>query len=149
MDDSDDDIVEFNGASRTTGGIFRGKAAGNALDIADLNMKPESVSALTDTGRVLLFTSREKDALPMSMKFKANEPLSSVLSGLGKLYSPIKHKNSHIYLYDDDAWDMKGRFSNAVRTHETLPWTQDKRGKLSVSLLAVSILFILTFFTIY
>jgi hypothetical protein len=107
-----------------------------------LNMELESVSALTDTGRVLLFTSHEKDAEPMSMKFKANEPLSAVLSGLGRLYSPIKHKNSHIYLHDNDAWDMKGRFSNAIRSHETLPWTQDNRGNLSVTLLAVSILLI-------
>jgi hypothetical protein len=142
MNDSDDNAHEFNGASRTTGGIFRGKAKGNAPDIADLNMELETVSALTDTGRVLLFTSREKDAEPMSMKFKANEPLSSVLSGLGRLYSPIKNRNSHIYLRDNDAWDMKGRFSNAIRSHETLPWTQDNRGKLSVTLLAVSILLV-------
>jgi hypothetical protein len=134
-----DDANEFNGASRTTGGIFRGKAVGNALDMADFNMELESVPALTDTGKVLLFTSHEKDAEPMSMKFRANEPLSSVLSGLGKLYSPIKHRNSHIYVRDDNAWAMKGRFSNAIRSQEALPWIQDNRGSLSVSLLAVSI----------
>lgn len=149
MDDSDNDANELNGASRITGGIFRGKAVGNALDMADLNIELESVPALTDTGRVLLFTSREKDAEPMSMKFKANEPLSSVLSGLGKLYSPIKHRNSHIYLHDDDAWAMKGRFSNAIRSQEALPWTQDNKGRLSVSLLAVSISHPLTSLTIF
>jgi hypothetical protein len=59
-------------------------------------------------GRVLLHTSRDKELEPMSMKVGAGEGLGSILQAASKLYSPIRHNNTHIYVCDDDAWAMKG-----------------------------------------
>src|SRR5262245_53614565 len=62
--------------------------------------------------------------------------LSSVLHGLSKLYSPIKHQNACISIHEDGAWMLKGHFSNALNMVEDVPWVRDDWGKWSVKLQA-------------
>jgi hypothetical protein len=45
--------------------------------------------------------------------------------------------NSRIFVQEDGAWSIKGRFSHAALLQEELPWQEDGNGKVSVSLLAV------------
>jgi hypothetical protein len=51
--------------------------------------------------------------------------------------------DSRIYVREDDAWSMKGRYSRAVNLKEDVSWERDSKGKLIVSLLAVSDIFII------
>ena len=46
-------------------------------------------------------------------------------------------QDSHIYVNEEGAWAMKGRFSRAVNIREQLPWQRDDKGKLVLSVLAV------------
>jgi hypothetical protein len=93
----------------------------------------------------------------MAMKQQV-APLKDVLGNLAALYSPIKSKcvdyraeliltflvesNSRIFVQEDGVWCVKGRFSHAVLLREQLPWQQDEKGKVSISLLAVCHCFI-------
>lgn len=96
--------LELHGASRTTGGIFCGKAAGNSYKMADfgktnsfllvllyLNYAEDEEDDLEPSmagpGLVYLYTAR--DSMAMSMKQNV-APLSDVLGNLATLYSPIK-----------------------------------------------------------
>jgi hypothetical protein len=130
----DNDLLE--GASHVMGGIFRGKAMGNIPDMADLEQEHMYQPMPQEKGKVLLYTSSDHDAAPMSMNHPVGEKLSSVLHGLGKLYSPMRKANPHIYVEEDETWAMKGRFSYAVRLLEDLPWVKDDKGKFCVSLRA-------------
>jgi hypothetical protein len=47
--------------------------------------------------------------------------------------------DSRIYVREDDAWSMKGRYSRAIQLRQELPWEKDAKGKPMVSLLAVSL----------
>jgi hypothetical protein len=48
---------DFQGASHTTGGIFRGRALGNALNLADLKNRMDPDAFSKPNGKVLLYTS--------------------------------------------------------------------------------------------
>jgi len=87
-----------------------------------------------EKGKVVLYTN--ETSTPFTMTHQVGSSLSEVAHELGNLYSPIKKTNSSLYVREDDTWAMKGRFSNAIRSHEILPWTEDSKGVASVSLKA-------------
>jgi hypothetical protein len=107
-----------------------------------------------EMGKVLLYTSRGSDTEPMSLTHSVEEDLPAVLKSIAELYSPIRSEqssfyhvheltiflehNRHIYVREDNSWAMKGRYDNALKRPEKLPWRKNAEGKLSVSLLAVS-----------
>jgi hypothetical protein len=70
------------------------------------------------------------------MPLRVGSDLPSVLSGLAGVYSPIKNRNARMSVKEDGEWTLKGRYSNALRLREGLPWTQDEDGKWSVTLRA-------------
>jgi len=131
-DDSEVD-EDLQGASRVVGGIFRGRAVGNAPAFVDLH--PETVNAVPQVkGRVILHV--DDKSMPYSMPQPVGSDLPSVLDGLVKVYSPIKRQNARMSVMEDGAWTLKGRFLNALRMREHLPWMQDDEGKWSVTLRA-------------
>ena len=86
---------ELQGSSRTEGGLFRGRAAGIAPNIADIEMGDATGDADDDLaslmGRVHLFTTRDPTAKPyLTMKHRVTPNLEPILTQLGINYSPIK-----------------------------------------------------------
>jgi len=84
---------DFQGASRATGGIFRGRALGNAPNWADTTaMIPHDASSKPN-GKVLLYTSRDQDAHPaMMIMHETVAQLPPILHKLSRKFSPIRSK---------------------------------------------------------
>jgi hypothetical protein len=97
--------IELQGASRTTGGIFRGKAVGNSYKMADFGKvysflflklylnytedEQDNFGPSMAGGRGLVYLYTARDSKAMSMKQNV-APLNDVLGNLATLYSPIK-----------------------------------------------------------
>ena len=95
------------------------------------------IDEASEIGRVEVHTDRRQDTAPLSFYHDIDRPLPIVLEELGMLHSPIRSEwciiyarnradsgldtNSHIYVYKDDAWAMKGCFSSALNLYEQLP----------------------------
>jgi hypothetical protein len=64
-------------------------------------------------------------------------------------FSPIEKRNSRIYVYEDGMWEVKGRFSQAVKDMTPLQWEMGDDGKLVLPLLTVGVFFFIlsTFIT--
>jgi hypothetical protein len=112
------------GASRTTGAIFRGRAIGNNFNMADagmccsilkfsqvfifflssldeMNEDSEKIHQIP-SGKVLLYTSRDDNARPvMSMKHKTIEQLPTILKEVAQKFSPIRSKYMILYYSDN------------------------------------------------
>ena len=84
---------DFQGASRATGGVFRGRALGNAPNWADTTaMIPHDASSKPN-GKVLLYTSRDQDAHPaMMIMHETVAQLPPILHKLSRKFSPIRSK---------------------------------------------------------
>ena len=99
------------GASRTTGGLFRGNATGNVLNWGDASMcfymlffsavyffpsddmDVDTQNDQQSVGKVLLYTSQERNDNPaMTMKLQTTTELPSVLDKLAQKFSPIRSK---------------------------------------------------------
>ena len=82
---------DLQGASRTTGGLFRGCALGNAANHADIDTDIQMADLATPImGKVLLFMECHEGAKPtMAIKHEVTPQLSPVLTKLGRSYSPI------------------------------------------------------------
>ena len=111
---------------------------GNAPAFADL--EPKSVEdSQQHRGRVLLHvgegvaSSGDGTAI-YSVLQPVGSDLHSALNGLSCVYSPIRRQNARISVRENDVWELKGRFSNAVRMAEPLPWVKDDQGKWSVTI---------------
>jgi len=65
------------------------------------------------------------------------------LEQLSGRFSPIEKNNCWIYVYDDGAWEVKGRFSQALKDDSPVPWvmTETDNKQLVLNLLVVGILF--------
>lgn len=136
------DETDLRGASHITGGIFRGKAAGNHYNFGDFD---DYVRGGHDDqppvhGKVLLYTSRDMDARPiMSISSKTTSQLPSILQELSGRFSPIQKRDSRIYVMQDDMWDIRHQFSKAMEDKSPLEWDMSAEGKYTLSLLAVSV----------
>ena len=91
--------LDFQGASRSTGGVFRGRALGNNPNWADSQSKNLSVfsehfrASAKPTGKVLLYTSRDKEAHPaMMITHETVSQLPPILEKLSRRFSPIRSK---------------------------------------------------------
>jgi hypothetical protein len=84
----------LQGASRTAGGVFRGHATGNAVNIGDFDQQPADLLHKDWKGKVLFYISHDPDARPhLSMKHSVTPSLHSILSDLGNQYSPVRSKS--------------------------------------------------------
>ena len=114
---------------------------GNNWGDADYNMDTADWNAPT-YGKVLLFVDRETGSDPyMSFTTKATPELPVVLKELSGRFSPIERRNSWIYVFEDEMWVVKGRFSQAVKDNTPLQWEINDDGKLVLYLLAVGVFY--------
>jgi hypothetical protein len=91
------------GASRTTGGIFRGKATGSHFNWGDAPQFMDDGPQLQPIpmGKVFLFGSRDKNAHPhLSITTQTDTQLPPILKRLSAKYSPIKSKCILLYIID-------------------------------------------------
>jgi hypothetical protein len=90
------------GASRTTGGILRGNAAGNVFSHGDApDLLKDSVSVW---GKVKLYKSLginpAKEDAQFVMRVKVGPSLVPILKKLARSYSPISSKRNPTCLFD-------------------------------------------------
>jgi hypothetical protein len=150
-DEDEDEEIDPHGSSRTTGGFSRGKAMGNNYNWGDADdvVDPAYWNAPT-YGKVLLFVDRDTGSPPyMSFTTKTTSGLPVVLKELSGRFSPIEKRNSRIYVFEDEMWEVKGRFSQAVKDNAPLQWEMNDEGKMVLYLLAVGVFFFIlsTFIT--
>ena len=87
----EDPLLDLQGASRTVGGIFRGRALGNSLNHADQDVDMYEAGSFPLVGKVFFYTDRQEGAKPsMSLKHEVVPKLSPVLVKLGRSFSPIR-----------------------------------------------------------
>ena len=150
-DDDMEDIDEIDpeGSSCSTGGFSRGRAAGNNFNWGDADdiMDPPDWNPPTQ-GKDLVFDNRDPGTAPyMSFSTETTSELPVVLKELSRRFSPIERKNSRIYVFEDETWEVKGRFSQAVKDKTPLQWEMTGDGKLILPLLVVgAVFFILSTF---
>ncbi|KAF8876472.1 hypothetical protein BD779DRAFT_1449379 [Infundibulicybe gibba] len=132
------------GASRTVGGILRGKALGNTPNLSDYpEMDPQ--------GKVRVYTSNadpaEMDLIEMKSSFSMNHPVVSnvapVLQALDGRYSPIRR--NRIFIMDDDHWSPMGQFENAISFNDSIFWSREGNNQV-LHLLLVNFIYILKSF---
>ena len=90
----------LQGASRTMGGIFRGRAQGNVFNFADAPPPPPPPEYLPPMGKVLVFSGSDDANTPkpnpstaepmMSMSHQVTEKITPILEKLKDRYSPIQ-----------------------------------------------------------
>jgi hypothetical protein len=89
------DEQNLHGASRITGGVFRGRAYGNTFNFADGGdvMDMDNDAHHKADGKVLLYTSQDKNARPtMTITHHTSSELPSILQELAYKFSPIRSK---------------------------------------------------------
>lgn len=93
-------------------------------------------------GKVLLYTTADKNTSPaMTFSHKTSSELPPILKKLAQRYSPVRNKNSRVFVLQDDMWDIRGRFSDAMQDDTALAWDLSPDGKFTLSLRVVSIEF--------
>jgi hypothetical protein len=88
-----DNPSDLQGASRTLGGHFRGKAHGNIFNLGDAKDVFEDKAPMI--GKVKIFRAGEDPSTTkphMMLKAKIGSNLRPVLDQLAKHYSPVKSK---------------------------------------------------------
>src|ERR1700683_1471983 len=157
LDEMDDvgDIDDINpqGSSRSTGGFSRGRAMGNHFNWGDGNLDnwgDEDANAdpadwnRPTCGKVLLFVNQDPGVAPyMTFTTKVTSELPVVLQELSGRFSPIEKRDCQIYVYEDEAWEVKGRVSQALMDDSPAPWTTTETddNQLVLNLLVVGIFF--------
>jgi hypothetical protein len=143
--EAEDDELDPHGSSRTIGGFIRGRAAGNNYNWGDANDATSMDSADQDAptyGKVLVFVDRKSGSSPyMSFTTEATSELPVVLKEMSGRFSPIERRDSRIYVFEDEVWEVKGRFSQAIKDNAPLHWNMNDDGKLLLYLLAVGVFF--------
>lgn len=132
---------DLQGASRTHGGIFRGRAHGNQHNMDDFqDFTDEPLPIL---GKVHVYVSNSKDPADWAIasmsrqvfKHVVNPSLRTILHALSDKHSPIRSEcniflfvllyssitsahNYRIYMYEGDEWIGHGRYQFAIKDYE-------------------------------
>ncbi|KAG6826693.1 hypothetical protein H0H87_006686, partial [Tephrocybe sp. NHM501043] len=119
----------LQGASQTTGG----HAHGNVFNHVDVDDFIES-DVIPTKGEVHLYTShgdpQETDPSKVKPAMFVKHEMSSltlgpVLNKLGSRFSPIKKSNSCIFTWEEDMWNIKGQFEDAIQDDDDAPWVKE------------------------
>ena len=133
------------GASRTTGGIIRGRAFGNTVNAADI------CDEVTETlfpvpSKVLVFSSADDPANlnveqmkpTLFIKHLVTPTIQPVLSKISGRFSPIQsqtfpkliqqtlinfHIENHIFTFEEGLWNARGRYIVACQDDDELVWS--------------------------
>ena len=89
---------ELQGASRTTGGIFQGRAYGNNQNIADLADQDDSLIPII--GKIYLYITANDSATwdfttmkhRLVIKHQVTSSLARILTEIGDRHSPVRSK---------------------------------------------------------
>jgi len=128
------------GASCATGGILRGRAYGNAMNHADFtDARSDTFLGYVPTskGQVQVYTDSNQTKPAMTFKHAVSSSLGPVLKTLARRYSDASKSNHRIFILEDDIWDVKGRFEDALEDDEDATWSL-KDGKKILEILVVS-----------
>ena len=142
------DELDPRGSSRTTGGSARGKAAGDNYHWADGDDEEDpNVWNAPTKGKVMIYAERELGSWPhMSFRTKTTSELPVILKELSGRFSPIQKMDSRIYVYEDNIWEVKGRFSQAVKDDSPVKWEVDTSGNLFLDIFVVSVILMVFIF---
>lgn len=146
----------LQGTSRTTGGIFRGRALGNVFNHADA-FDILANDKVDQKGIVQVYASHTDSRPLMTMKHKMTPTLAPILKALSRHYSPISSKifniiclistvmifcpefNQRVFVNEDDTWEVKGRYNTALEDDDDANWIFENDQNI-LKLLVVSIL---------
>jgi hypothetical protein len=91
---------KLHGASRTSGGLFRGQATGNALNAADFSNSNNNESIGPVRGQINIYLSQDDPArlspdslttyAHFSYDYAAKTPIAPVLERVARRYSPVR-----------------------------------------------------------
>ena len=85
---------DLQGASRTTGGVFRGRAVGNVLNVADaVMMSTAEDPGPAITGRVLIYENKTDNEPAFTMKHIVTSDLRPILTRLAEKHPPIRSES--------------------------------------------------------
>ncbi|KAG6904124.1 hypothetical protein DXG01_012429, partial [Tephrocybe rancida] len=118
-------------------------AHGNVFNHADVDDFIES-DVIPTKGEVHLYTSHGDPQQTDPSKVKATMfvkhemsslTLGPVLNKLGSRFSPIKKSNSCIFTWEEDMWNIKGRFEDAIQDDDDVSWVKEN-NKYIIRILA-------------
>ena len=99
---------KLQGASRTSGGILRGRAQGNVFNLADVKYVLEQGHGLEmgSRGRVYIYSSSlnpttldPEEMKPMTtVKVMTSQTIAPLLKQVTRRYSPIRSKYAPLYV---------------------------------------------------
>ena len=95
------------GASRTTGGVFRGRAVGNVLNAADYSSHDKQDYIGPVPGQILLYVSQDDPAglapelltayARLPYDYAPKTPIAPVLEKIARKYSPVQSMHFKFY----------------------------------------------------
>ena len=118
---------ELGGASRVTGGIFRGQAYGNVFNHADAEVMFESEPRM---GKIHIYRTHVDPTLTkpdMVLKHKVTSKLKPILKSLARQYSPVCSK-SFIFFWIIFKLSFVCRWQSPC--FRTWRWYVDSQGKV-------------------
>jgi hypothetical protein len=146
---SPDTTKHLQGASRTSGGVSRGRALGNIFNFADVKevLTQHPNHGTVSKGRVYVYlsssnpTSLNPETMnPMAtVKVTTSPTIAPILQQVTRRFSPVRSKytsfimleyylaivlenNRHIYVLENSVWDLKGRYNMAIEDDDDLDW---------------------------
>ena len=146
----------LQGASHITGSFAQGHAVRNNFNFADAHDLQQDLDImLAVPGRVHLYELSDHSSINLTtqkpdwmIRVSIALTLAPVLKMVAEKYSPIKsmsgwyylsilqswyecpEPNIRIHAYDDDTWDVKGKFDIAVNHNEEIQWLQVGREQV-------------------
>ncbi|KAJ8695596.1 hypothetical protein PTI98_008186 [Pleurotus ostreatus] len=140
-----DDLEDLQGASRTMGGVARGKAMGVALNMADFDTNMES-DAPPVMGMVHVFkngASPLEGPTPLVVKVPIKNTLGPVLTAAAK--KMVALISSDILLWDAKTlmWEVKGPYAIAVDDDEAAIWDDENILRIGIQPSEVNLSYLL------
>ncbi|KAJ8701364.1 hypothetical protein PTI98_000160 [Pleurotus ostreatus] len=140
-----DDLEDLQGASRTMGGVARGKAMGIALNMADFDTNMES-DAPPVMGMVHVFkngASPLEGPTPLAVKVPIKNTLGPVLTAAAK--KMVALISSDILLWDAKTlmWEVKGPYAIAVDDNEAAIWDDENILRIGIQPSEVNLSYLL------
>jgi hypothetical protein len=147
-EESSSDELDPRGASTATGGFIGGKAAGDNYRWADGDDEQDpNTWDRPPKGKVMIYADREPGSRPQwGIKMEMTPKLPVILEKLSGRFSPIRKQDLRIYIYEDDMWEVKGRFSHAVTDDSPVEWEEDEYGNPFLDVFVVSVILMLFIF---
>ncbi|KAF8951483.1 hypothetical protein BDZ97DRAFT_1769755 [Flammula alnicola] len=145
--------IPAHGSSRSTGGVFRGRAMGNNFNMADASevWRDMDVPVHTaESGRIFVYLSQDNPAnisiantnpsFTVSVRDIYNFPtFQTVVERATRDYSPVRDNSYRFFMLEDDNWSIKGRYEAISKREPTdedyIQWTKNDQDKYIVHVL--------------